>query len=94
MEIDKSELCEFYHEHEGDTIWWTERGHYIDGEWYGDIGEWLFSFDKKKIYSMFIDYPYNMTEEEVEIFNRENPYWADFFRDRFDSTTDNNEEEG
>ncbi len=46
------------------------------------IGEWLFSFDKKKIYNMFRDYPHNMTMEEVEIFDKENPYWKDFFSDR------------
>ena len=40
------------------------------------------SFDRKKIYNLFEDYPYNMTEEEVEIFDSENPFWRDFFSDR------------
>ncbi|WP_419991705.1 DUF7675 family protein [Streptococcus mitis] len=46
------------------------------------IGEHLLSFDRKKIYNLFEDYPYNMTEEEVEIFDSENPFWRDFFSDR------------
>ena len=37
---------------------------------------------RKKIYNLFRDYPHNMTEEEVRIFDRENPYWRDFFSDR------------
>ena len=43
------------------------------------FGEHLFSFDKKHIYNLFQDYSHNMTDAEVEIFNSENPYWAEFF---------------
>ena len=32
-------------------------------------GEWLFTFDK-------------VTKRQKEIFDKENPYWADFFSDR------------
>lgn len=46
------------------------------------VGEFLFTFDKVKIYNLFQDYPDKMTPEEVEIFDRENPYWANFFSDR------------
>lgn len=64
----------FYKNNKKDKIWWVE-----DSE---SIGIWLFSFDKKKIYNLFQDYPSNMTRREVEIFDKENPYWADFFSDR------------
>lgn len=63
----------FYKEHEDDEIWW------LDSE---NKGEWLFSFDKKKIFNLFADYPYNLTPEQKEIFDDENPYWKDFFKDR------------
>ncbi len=46
------------------------------------VGEWEFTFDGKKFYNMFADYPHNLTKEEKEIFDRENPYWKDFFSDR------------
>lgn len=68
---DKIDL--FYKEHESDKIWWLQTS---------EIGVWLFSFDKKKVYNMFKDYPHNMTPEEVAIFDKENPRWADYFSDR------------
>lgn len=34
------------------------------------------------IYNLFSDYPHKMRPEEISIFDRENPYWANFFSDR------------
>lgn len=45
----------------------------------GTIGSLLFSFDKKKIYNLWTDYPNAFSKEELEIFNEEYPYWRDFF---------------
>ena len=59
---------------EESKVWWIDK---IDVR-----GEILFSFDQKKIYNLFRDYPHNMTEEEVEIFDSENLFWRDFFSDR------------
>lgn len=64
----------FYKNNKNDKIWWIDN---ID-----TIGAWLFSFDKKKIYNMFQDYPFKLTKKQKEIFDQENPYWADFFKDR------------
>lgn len=41
-----------------------------------------FSFDKKHIFNMFRDYPHELTDEQKKIFDEENPYWANFFKDR------------
>ena len=46
------------------------------------VGTHPFSFDKKKVYHLFADYPHNMTDEEVEIFKKECPFWANFFKYR------------
>ena len=46
------------------------------------VGEWLFTFDGKTIFNMFRDYPYKLTQEQKEIFDKETPYWAEFFKDR------------
>lgn len=65
----------WYKENENDRIWWLDNG---DEE----TGVFIFSFDKKKKINLFADYPHNMTDEEVRIFDKENPFWADFFKDR------------
>lgn len=59
---------------DSDQIWWLEGT--------GRIGEWIFSFDKVHKFNMFRDYPYKLTEEQKAIFDKENPYWVDFFKDR------------
>ena len=72
MVMKDSEL--WYKQEETDIIWWQDTP--------DRVGEFLFSFDKKKTYNLFADYPYNLTKEEKEIFDKENPYWAEFFKDR------------
>ena len=58
-----------------DVIWWVDNGD-------ESKGEWLFTFDKKKVFNMFADYPHALTAEQKAIFDRENPFWAEFFSDR------------
>nr|WP_172953712.1 hypothetical protein [Streptococcus gallolyticus] len=48
---------EFYKKNPDDKIWWVE-----DDE---QVGRHPFSFDKKKIYHLFTDYPHNMTAHSV-----------------------------
>ena len=64
----------FYKNNKKDTIYRVDN--------YDVIGEFLFSFDKKTIYNLFRDYPYKLNKEQKEIFDKENPYWADFFSER------------
>lgn len=71
--IKKGTQLEFYKKDEGDTIFWVDN---VDV-----LGEHLFSFDKKKIYNLFADYPHNLTEEERAIFDAENPFWKEFFNE-------------
>lgn len=59
-------------EKETDKVFWVED---ID-----TIGSLLVSFDGVKVYNLFADYPHNMSKTEKEIFDKENPYWADFFK--------------
>ena len=55
-----------------DKIWWVDNG--------GDVkGEMVFSFDKKKLYNLFRDYPQNLSKEEKEIFDSENEFWKEYF---------------
>lgn len=64
----------FYKENPTDQIWWVDTS---DRD-----GVFLFSFDKKTVFNLFSDYPYKLTPEQKEIFDRENPFWADFFSER------------
>lgn len=67
-------MSEWVKNNTNDEIWWLndlER-----------IGEWVFSFDQKKTFNMFQDYPEKLTAEQKRIFDKENPEWADFFRGR------------
>lgn len=63
-----------YKENETDIIAWVDNTEVI--------GERLFTFDGIKIYNLFADYPHNLSKEEKAIFDKENPYWCDFFKDR------------
>jgi putative uncharacterized protein FNV0537 len=64
----------FYKKKDNDKIWSVEE--------IGYIGKLLYSFDKKNIYNLWTDYPHNFTKEEKELFDKENPYWKEFFSDR------------
>ena len=64
----------FYKNNETDQIWWVENP--------DSIGLHEFSFDKKKVFNLFQDYPYALTADQKAIFDQENPNWADFFADR------------
>lgn len=64
----------WYKNNPDDKIWWLDNSE--------TKGEWLFSFDEEHTFNMFADYPHNLTAEQKKIFDEENPYWADFFKDR------------
>lgn len=64
----------WYKDNDTDQIWWLDTP--------GCVGEWLFSFDKKRVFNMFRDYPAKLNKEQKAVFDKENPFWADFFKDR------------
>lgn len=67
-------LSDFYKNNSTDVIWWVDDTEHV--------GRFLFSFDKKHVFNLFRDYPEKLTKEQLEVFNRENPYWVEFFKDR------------
>lgn len=64
----------WYKENETDRVWWVDNP---DAK-----GVWLFSFDRETVFNLFEDYPYKLTQEQKAVFDKENPYWAEFFKDR------------
>lgn len=67
-------LSNWYKNDITDKIWWKDTSE--------NVGLWIFSFDKETEYNMFSDYPHKLTPEEKMIFDKENPEWAEFFKDR------------
>ena len=45
----------FYKNHKSDVIFWVDNK--------DTIGEYLFTFDKVKIFNLFAGYPHNLTAE-------------------------------
>ena len=48
-------LSDFYKKNKKDVVWWVQE---LDA-----CGRLLISFDKKKIFNLFEDYPHNLTKE-------------------------------
>lgn len=65
---------DFYKKNKADKVFWLETP--------DSKGEFVFSFDQKQTFNLFEDYPDKLTKEQKEIFDAENPYWADYFKDR------------
>lgn len=65
----------WFKQNDTDKIWWLDNGDDV-------IDEFVFSFDKKQEFYLYQDYPYALTKEQREIFDKENPFWAEFFADR------------
>ena len=78
--IVENHYFDFYKEHKNDKVWQVNE-YYKDenGEFEGQRGPLWFSFDKETIFNLWQDYPWKLTKEQKEIFDKENPYWADFF---------------
>lgn len=72
MLIQGIEYFDPFKEKDTDEIYWLEP---VDKA----VGEHLFSFDLKKVYNLFDDYPWVLLKEEKEIFDKENPHWKYFF---------------
>lgn len=63
----------FYKERPSDKVWWNSKPN--------GLGAFEFSFDKETIFTLFRDYPEKLTKKQKAIFDKENPFWADFFSD-------------
>lgn len=63
----------WYKKAPNDKVWWKDTD---------ELGAWIFSFDKKAEFNMYRDYPDALTAEQKAAFDRENPYWANYFAGR------------
>ena len=68
-----------------DKIYWVD--HFLSYKSKFDfedrmMGELLVSFDRRRIFNLWCDYLWKFTPEQKALFDKENPYWANFFQDR------------
>ena len=63
-----------------DSVWWLVE---VDEEI--DDDDYVFSFDKKKRYHLFRDYPIKLTPEERAVFDEEFPVWKEYFEGAYDT---------
>lgn len=70
---------DWYKESVESRVWWIDK---LDSMGEPMFGILTFSFDRKKIYNIFLDYPYNLTKEEKAIFDEDEPYWREFLKSR------------
>lgn len=70
----KSKRYHIVKDNKNGKVWWVDEG--------SGVGEFLFTFDKKKFFNLFADYPSKLSVEDWIAFNDENEYWAGFFKDR------------
>lgn len=73
MDMDNYEDLYFDVENPGDKVQWAQN--FIETKVFRFVGE-------EEEFYLFRDYPYKLTKEQKEIFDKENPFWADFFKDR------------
>ena len=74
----RCEGVQFYKKNPGDSVWWVD-----DPE---TVGVFEFSFDKETVFNLFRDYPDQLTKEQKAVFDRENPFWKEFFSGKASGT--------
>lgn len=70
---ENSDIYEFYKVDDENTMWSVRDGH---------IGPVLVSFDKKKIYNLWCDFPNEFTKDQIAIFKKEMPFWYNMLKSR------------
>ena len=72
----------FYKDDPSEKIYHVDHLYFTDGEWHGEYGPILISFDGKKIYNLWTNLPWDFSDAEIKIIKEENEFWADLFNER------------
>ena len=61
-----------YKKNPDDKIQWVDND---------KIGVFEFTFDGgQTVFNLYADYPQKLTPEQKALFDKENPFWADYFK--------------
>lgn len=71
-EYDEKSGLNWYKKEKDRLVWWLDDGRYL--------GRHVFSFDKVQKFNLFKDYPHKLSEEQRQIFDKEEPFWSDYFK--------------
>lgn len=72
------EICRALAEYPRHTIGAEDKVQWV--EW--SVHDPVFTLDGRRSFNLFHDFPWALTDEELEAFVKDQPYWADFFGDR------------
>lgn len=72
--IEEDDGSEWEIKDKGNKVWWLVNE---------DDGAMVFSFDRKKAFNLWQDYPGSLTADQKEIFDNEDPFWRDYFSGRY-----------
>ena len=71
-EYDEKSGLNWYKKEKDRLVWWLDDDRHL--------GRHVFSFDKVQKFNFFKDYPHKLSEEQRQIFDKEEPFWSDYFK--------------
>ncbi|MDY4861179.1 MAG: hypothetical protein SO162_01330 [Candidatus Onthomorpha sp.] len=79
----KTSRYRLYKSHRADKEWWVDE---LDEDGKPLIGTLMVSIDRKTVLNLWTDY-IRLTNEQRDLFDKENPYWAEYLDNKHQMVT-------